>query len=366
MIPESLKKLPLHDVHVALGAKMAPFAGYHMPVRYTSDLDEHHAVRKAVGLFDVSHMGQFLISGLGALPLIQWVSSNDAALLTPGKAQYSALLREDATMVDDIIVYMFRENEYLLVVNASNVSKDFEYIYSQNRFGAELKNISDDYCLFALQGPKATDVLKKLTTYSVQDIAYYHFAVADVAGIADVWVSATGYTGAGGYELYVPNAYAHKLWQAITEAGQPEGILHCGLGARDTLRLEMGYCLYGNDIDDTTHPLEAGLGWITKLNKEGIAVPKLTAIKTAGVARKLSGLIVKEKAIPRRGYDVLDTEGNIISTLTSGGLSPILGYGVAMAYLPTTWAKPGTMLSISVRDRIFAAEVSAFPFIDKK
>jgi aminomethyltransferase len=358
-----LKKVSLHEVHQALGAKIVPFAGYYMPVRYSSDLEEHRTVRQAVGIFDVSHMGEFLVRGPQALDLIQRVTSNDASRLTPGKVQYSCLPNERGGIVDDLLVYRLGEEEYLLVVNASNMEKDWNWIQQYKTEGVELEDISDQTSLFAVQGPKAADALQSLTTIDLASMAYYTFEQGTFAGVPDVLVSATGYTGAGGFEIYVPNASARLVWDNIMEAGEPYGIKPIGLGARDTLRLEMGFSLYGNDINDTTSPLEAGLGWITKLNKDFVGVELLRAQKEAGVARKLVGFEMVEQGIPRAHYEITDAEGSPIGEVTSGTMSPSLGKGIGMGYVPPAFSPPGSDLYIRIRNKLVKAQVVKMPFL---
>ncbi|CAN5915638.1 glycine cleavage system aminomethyltransferase GcvT [soil metagenome] len=358
-----IKKVSLHEVHQALGAKIVPFAGYYMPVRYSSDLEEHRTVRQAVGIFAVSHMGEFLVRGPQALDLIQRVTSNDASRLTPGKVQYSCLPNERGGIVDDLLVYRLGEEEYLLVVNASNLEKDWNWIQQYKTEGVELEDISDQTSLFAVQGPKAADALQSLTTIDLTRMAYYTFEQGTFAGVPDVLVSATGYTGAGGFEIYVPNASARLVWDNIMEAGEPYGIKAIGLGARDTLRLEMGFSLYGNDINDTTSPLEAGLGWITKLNKDFVGVELLRAQKEAGVARKLVGFEMVEQGIPRAHYKITDAEGSPIGEVTSGTMSPSLGKGIGMGYVPTAFSPPGSDLYIRIRNKLVKAQVVKMPFL---
>lgn len=305
---EQLKTVPLNDLHQQLGAKMVPFAGYVMPVRYSSDLEEHHCVRNGVGVFDVSHMGEFIIKGPKALDLIQRVSANDASVLFDGKIQYSYLPNGKGGVVDDLLVYRVSADEYFLVVNASNIEKDWNWIQSQNTESVEMHNISDDLCLFAVQGPKAAEALQSLTEVNLAEMDYYTFVKGVFAGLPDIIISATGYTGAGGFELYIPKEAAVEVWNAIFEAGKEFGIKPIGLGARDTLRLEMGYCLYGNDIDDTTSPLEAGLGWVTKFTKNFIDSEVLLAQKQAGLANKLVGFEMIDRGIPRGHYELCDAE----------------------------------------------------------
>ncbi|MEQ8574968.1 MAG: glycine cleavage system aminomethyltransferase GcvT, partial [Fulvivirga sp.] len=337
-----LKKIALNDLHEKLGAKMVPFAGYNMPVRYSSDIEEHMTVRNGVGMFDVSHMGEFLVSGPNALALIQKVTSNDASKLAIGKAQYSCLPNDDGGIVDDLLVYQMKEEQYLLVVNASNIEKDWNWISSKNDVGAEMKNISDDFSLFAVQGPKATETLQKLTSVNLSEIKFYNFEVGDFAGAEYVIISATGYTGAGGFEIYMHNKDAEMIWNKIMEAGAEFDIKPIGLGARDTLRMEMGYCLYGNDIDDTTSPLEAGLGWITKFTKEFTNSTALQKQKEAGVTKKLVGFKMIDRGIPRHDYEIHDANGNNIGRVTSGTQSPVLSQGIGMGYVNTEFAAPGT------------------------
>lgn len=357
------KKIALHDTHVALGAKIVPFAGYEMPVRYSSDKEEHLAVRNGVGVFDVSHMGEFIVKGPKALELIQKVSSNDASKLVNGQAQYSCLPNDKGGIVDDLIVYKFQDDDYMLVVNASNIEKDWNWISSQNTMGAEMENISDDIALFAVQGPKASQVVQKLTAKNLEEVKFYHFAVDEVAGIKDVIISGTGYTGAGGYELYVWRKDAQKLWDALFEAGKEFDIKPIGLGARDTLRLEMGFCLYGNDIDDTTSPIEAGLGWITKFTKDFINSDALKKQKEEGVERKLVGFKMIDRGIPRKDYDIFDESGEKIGIVTSGTMSPSLGMGVGMGYVEIGHHKPETEIYIGVREKKIKASVTKPPFI---
>jgi aminomethyltransferase len=358
-----MKFVPLNTVHEKLGAKMVPFAGYNMPVRYSSDIEEHMTVRNGVGVFDVSHMGEFTIKGSHALDLIQRVTSNDASKLVDGQAQYSCLPNETGGIVDDLIVYKVKDNDYLLVVNASNIDKDWNWISKFNSKGADMKNISDDICLFAVQGPKAVGVLQKLTSTDLSAIKYYHFAVGELAGVLNVVLSNTGYTGAGGFEVYVNKANAEKVWQAIFEAGKEEGIKPIGLGARDTLRLEMGFCLYGNDIDDTTSPLEGGLGWITKFTKVFTNSTNIQKQKEIGVSRKLVGFKMIDKGIPRHDYPIKDSAGNVIGKVTSGTQSPMLGIGIGLGYVTTANAAVGTEILIDIRNKALKAIVSKTPLV---
>lgn len=359
---EDLKKVALNDVHTSLGAKMVPFAGYNMPVRYSSDLDEHHAVRKAVGIFDVSHMGEFLVSGPDALDLIQRVTSNDASKLTDGKVQYSCFPNEQGGIVDDLLVYRLAAEEYMLVVNASNIEKDWNWINQYNTKGAKLQNISDTISLFAVQGPKAIETLQPLTSLDLASMVYYTFSKGEFAGVPDVIVSATGYTGAGGFEIYVPNGSAKEVWDKIMAAGAAHGIKPIGLGARDTLRLEMGFSLYGNDINDTTSPIEAGLGWITKFTKEFTNSTALKKQKEEGVTRKLVGFITAEQGIPRAHYELANEAGNIIGEVTSGTQSPSLGKGIGLGYVQTAYSAVGTEIFVKIRNKAIKAHVIKLPF----
>lgn len=357
------KLVPLNDIHVKLGAKMVPFAGYNMPVRYSSDIEEHMAVRNGVGVFDVSHMGEFTLKGPHALDLIQQVTSNDASKLESKQAQYSCLPNETGGIVDDLIVYKIKDEDYLIVVNASNIAKDWEWISRYNTKGVDMKNISDEVCLFAVQGPAAAKTLQKLTTEDLGAIKYYHFCVGEFAGVPGVIMSNTGYTGAGGFEIYVSKEHALKVWNAIFDAGKTAGIKPIGLGARDTLRLEMGFCLYGNDIDDTTSPLEAGLGWITKFTKEFTNSANLKKQKEAGVKRKLVGFKMVDKGIPRHDYTIKDSSGNVIGKVTSGTMSPLLGIGIGLGYVTTAHSAPGSEIFIDVRGKLFKATVNKLPLI---
>lgn len=358
-----LKTIPLNDVHVNLGARMVPFAGFNMPVRYSSDIEEHLTVRNAVGVFDVSHMGEFIVRGPQAIDLLQRVASNDVSKITEGQAQYACLPNEQGGIVDDIIIYKLGADEYMLVVNASNIEKDWNWIQRHNTQQVDLQNISDDLCLFAVQGPKAIAVLQKLTAVDLSSIRYYHFVKDVFAGVRDVIISNTGYTGAGGFELYIPKEHAESVWNALFEAGKDEGIKPIGLGARDTLRLEMGFCLYGNDIDDTTSPLEAGLGWITKFTKEFTNSANLKKQKEEGVKRKLVGFKVVGKGIPRQHYPIKNKDGQAIGQVTSGTISPVLNMGIGLGYVGTEYAQPGTEILIEVRGRDLQAVVHKPPFI---
>ncbi len=358
-----IKYIPLNDLHAKLGGKMVPFAGYNMPVRYSSDIEEHMTVRNGVGVFDVSHMGEFLVKGPDALDLIQRVTSNDASKLINGQAQYSCLPNETGGIVDDLIVYKVEDNFYMLVVNASNIDKDWNWISKFNTKGADMKNVSDDTCLFAVQGPKGTATIQKLTNFDLSTIKYYHFTIGELAGIPNVVISNTGYTGAGGFEIYVNKAYAEKMWHSIFEAGKEFDIKPIGLGARDTLRLEMGFCLYGNDIDDTTSPLEGGLGWITKFTKDFTNSASIKKQKEDGVKKKLVGFKMIDRGIPRHDYPIKDATGNVIGKVTSGTQSPMLGIGIGLGYVSTELSTPGSEIFIDVRGKALKAVVSKTPLI---
>ncbi len=358
-----MKYTALNKIHESLGAKMVPFAGYNMPVSYEGVNAEHETVRNNVGVFDVSHMGEFLVSGPSALDLIQQVTSNDASNLTVGKAQYSCFPNETGGIVDDLIVYKIKEEQYLMVVNASNIEKDWNHISKYNeKFKAELRNISEEYSLLAIQGPKAVEAMQALTSVDLSSIKFYHFEVADFAGIENVIISATGYTGSGGFEIYCKNEEVEQIWNAVFEAGKAFGIKPIGLAARDTLRLEMGYCLYGNDIDDNTSPLEAGLGWITKFTKDFVNSEALEKEKQHGPERKLIAFEMDERGIPRHGYDIVDGNGKTIGTVTSGTMSPSIGTGIGMGYVPTIFSKIGSKIHIQIRKNTIPASVVKLPF----
>lgn len=358
-----MKRTPLFNKHVSLGAKMVPFAGFEMPVQYSGLTEEHFAVREKAGLFDVSHMGQFFIEGPGAKDLLQYVATNNADALKDGKAQYTCLTNENGGIVDDLIVYKIADEKYFVVVNASNIDKDWNHINNHNTFGAIMTNASDEMSLLAIQGPKATEILQKLTPVQLQDLPYYHFTIGEVAGIQDIIISNTGYTGSGGFEIYFKNEDAEKLWDDLMSAGEEFGMLPCGLGARDTLRLEKGFCLYGNDLDDNTTPLEAGLGWITKFDKDFVAKDILEKQKSEGVTKKLAGFEMQEKAIPRNGYPVVDAEGKTIGKVTSGTMSPMKKTGIGLAYLDTDFTKVGTEIFIQIRNKNIPAQVVKPPFV---
>jgi aminomethyltransferase len=363
----TIKTIPLNDLHQQIGGKMVPFAGFMMPVRYSSDIEEHNCVRNTVGVFDVSHMGEFVLKGPNALALIQKVSANDASQLYDGRVQYSYLPNADGGVVDDLLIYRMQEDWYYMVVNASNIEKDWNWIMQHNtEGGVNMQNLSDSTCLFAVQGPKAIETLQKLTEIDLSNIPYYHFRVGTIAEINDIIISATGYTGAGGFELYVPNEQAEAIWKAVFEAGAEFDIKPIGLGARDTLRLEMGFCLYGNDITDTTSPLEAGLGWVTKFNKEFINSENLLTQKIAGLKNKLVGIEMIDRGIPRSHYEICDADGNQIGEVTSGTMSPVLQKGIAMGYVPLSFSKIGTEIFIKVRDKLLKAMVAKTPFVNKQ
>jgi aminomethyltransferase len=360
-----MKNTPFTQMHIALGAKMAEFAGYNMPISYSGITDEHHAVRQNAGVFDVSHMGEFMLRGPKALDLIQRVTSNDASKLTAGKAQYSCLPNNEGGIVDDLIVYCLKENEeYMLVVNASNIDKDWNWISAHNSEDAEMENISDKTGLLAVQGPKAVQYMQQLTDMDITNLKYYTFVKGTFAGIDNVIISATGYTGSGGVEIYFEDKGhdAEKLWNEIFRIGGAQGMKPIGLGARDTLRLEMGYCLYGNDIDDTTSPLEAGLGWITKFTKEFTAKSILEAQKAEGIKRKLVGIAMIDKGIPRHGYKIQNAEGEEIGYVTSGTQAPSLNRAIGMAYIRKDFSQEGTDVFVMIRDKAVKAQVVKMPF----
>lgn len=360
-----MKNTALTQKHIDLGAKMVPFAGYNMPVQYEGVNIEHETVRNAVGVFDVSHMGEFVLKGENALALIQKISSNDASVLVDGKAQYSCMPNGNGGIVDDLIIYRKNLNEYFLVVNASNIDKDWNWISSHNDLGVEMQNLSDEYSLLAIQGPKAAEAMQSLTSIDLSNMVYYTFQMGIFAGIENVMVSATGYTGSGGFEVYVKNEDAEKLWDAVFAAGASFGIKPIGLAARDTLRLEMGFCLYGNDIDDTTSPLEAGLGWITKFTKDFIDADFLKAQKEAGITRKLIAFEMIEKGIPRHDYMIVDANGNEIGKVTSGTMSPSMKIGIGLGYVTIEFSALESEIFISIRDKAVKAKVVKLPFYKK-
>ena len=354
----------LFDKHVALGAKIVPFAGFDMPVQYTGVTEEHMAVREKVGIFDVSHMGQFWVEGPAAKDLLQYVTTNNVDSLETGKAQYTCLPNGNGGIVDDLIIYKMSDEKYFVVVNASNIEKDWNHLTKYNeKFGAKLTNVSDELSLIAVQGPKASETLQKLTETNLAELPYYHFTQGSVAGVADVIISNTGYTGSGGFEIYFKNENAVAIWEALTGAGEEFGLLPCGLAARDTLRLEKGFCLYGNDIDDTTSPLEAGLGWITKFDKDFVDKEFFAKQKEEGVTRKLVGFEMQERAIPRHGYAVVDAEGNEIGTVTSGTMSPMKNIGIGLGYVAKSHLKVGSDICIKIRNKNVPAQVVKLPFV---
>ena len=360
-----MKNTALTQKHIALGAKMVPFAGYNMPVQYEGVNAEHETVRTAVGVFDVSHMGEFLLTGEHALALIQKVTTNVASTMEIGRAQYSCMPNGKGGIVDDLIIYRMKEDQYLLVVNASNIDKDWAWISSHNDLGVDMKNLSDDYSLLAIQGPKAIEAMQSLTSVNLAEIKYYHFEVADFAGIEHVIISATGYTGSGGFEIYCKNSDVEQVWDRAFEAGASFSIKPVGLAARDTLRLEMGFCLYGNDIDDTTSPIEAGLGWITKFTKDFVDSDLLKQQKENGVSRKLVAFEMIDRGIPRHDYRILDSEGNEIGKVTSGTMSPSIKLGIGLGYVTAPNSALETEILIEIREKGIKAKVVKLPFYKK-
>jgi aminomethyltransferase len=357
-----MKNTALTLIHEALGAKLVPFAGYNMPVSYEGVNAEHETVRNGVGVFDVSHMGEFLIEGENALELVQKVTSNDASKLEIGDAQYSCFPNADGGIVDDLICYRIKENMYLLVVNASNIEKDWNWISSHNSMNAEMRNVSEGYSLLAIQGPQAVEAMQSLTSVDLADIKFYTFKIADFAGIESIIISATGYTGSGGFEIYCKNDEAEQVWNKVMEAGKDYGIKPIGLAARDTLRLEMGYCLYGNDIDDTTSPIEAGLSWITKFSKDFINCEALAKEKEHKPERRLIAFELNDRGVPRQGYDIVDGNGHKIGNVTSGTMSPSLKKGIGMGYVPRIMAKSGSHIFIQIRKKTISATIVKLPF----
>ncbi len=361
-----MKTTALNKIHKALGAKMLPFAGFEMPIQYEGVNAEHEIVRNKVGVFDVSHMGNFFVSGKDALDFLQYITSNDVAKLKPGKIQYSCFPNEQNGIVDDLLVYQLDDDRYMLVVNGANLDKDWAWInkHAQN-FEVKLEDLSDQYSILAVQGPDSPKLIQKLAGDSadLENLKYYTWTKADLAGHKDILVSATGYTGEKGYEIYVKNEWVKDVWNALFEAGEEFGLKPIGLGARDTLRLEKGYCLYGNDIDDTTSPIEAGLGWITKFTKDFINSENLKKQKEQGVRRKLVGFKLKDKGIARHGYDIVDENGQKIGYVTSGTMSPTLKEAIGMGYIPVEKAKPGSEIWIQIRKKQVPAEVVKMPFV---
>ena len=360
-----MKNTALTDVHIALGAKMVPFAGYNMPVQYEGVNAEHETVRNGVGVFDVSHMGEFLLKGPNALALIQKFASNDASVLFDGKAQYSCMPNGQGGIVDDLIIYRVNAEEYFIVVNASNIEKDWNWMSSHNDMGVEMHNLSDDYSLLAIQGPKAAEAMQALTDVDLKNMVYYTFTHGTFAGIENVMISATGYTGSGGFEIYVKNADVKHVWDKVFEAGASFGIKPIGLAARDTLRLEMGFCLYGNDIDDTTSPLEAGLGWITKFTKDFVDSDFLKNQKETGVTRKLVAFEMVDRGIPRHDYPILDASGAVIGKVTSGTMSPSMKLGIGLGYVTVDHSTLDSEIFIEIREKGVKAKVVKLPFYKK-
>ncbi len=360
-----MKNTALTHIHEALGAKMVDFAGFKMPVSYEGVTAEHETVRTGVGVFDVSHMGEFLLSGENALNLIQKISSNDASTITVGGAQYACMPNNEGGIVDDLIIYRIKDTQYLLVVNASNIEKDWNWISGHNDMGVDMKNLSDDYALLAIQGPKSIEALQSLTLIDLSKIPYYRFEVADFAGIPYVIISATGYTGSGGFEIYCKNSEVETIWNAVFKAGKAFNIKPIGLAARDTLRLEMGFCLYGNDINDTTSPLEAGLGWITKFNKPFVNSDFLKAQKEAGLTKKLVAFEMQERAIPRHDYQIVDASGKKIGVVTSGTMSPSMNIGIGLGYVSIENSTIDNEIYIQIRNKNVAAKVVKLPFYKK-
>jgi len=358
-----MKTTALNQIHKNLNAKMVPFAGYEMPVQYAGVNQEHMAVREGVGVFDVSHMGQFFVKGADAAAFLQYVGTNDVSKVAAGQAQYTCLLNENGGIVDDLIIYKISEEEWMLVVNASNIEKDWNWISQHNKWNVSLENRSDEMSLLAIQGPKSIEAMQSLTDIDLASIPFYHFKIGKFAGIENVIISATGYTGSGGFEIYFKNEDAETIWQKVFEAGETFGITPCGLAARDTLRLEKGYCLYGNDISDETSPLEAGLGWVTKLDTDFIAKDIIAQQKEKGIERKLVGFKMIEKGIPRHDYKIVDEYENTLGIVTSGTQSPILKQGIGLGYVAVDFSKVGTRIYIQIRDKNVLAEVVKLPFV---
>ena len=361
-----MKETALTRTHIDLGAKMTEFAGYNMPIVYSGVTEEHQKVREGVGVFDVSHMGEFLLSGDNAIDLIQKISTNDASKLVDGQAQYSCMTNEKGGIVDDLLIYRQSADQFMLVVNAANIEKDWNWIQSQNSMNASMADVSEDMSLLAVQGPKALETLQKLTDEDMEQIKFYHFKQCSFAGLDNILISATGYTGSGGFEVYIPSGNSVHVWDSIFEAGKAHGIRPIGLAARDTLRLEMGFCLYGNDIDDESNPLEAGLSWITKFSKDFVASEKLKAVKEQGVNRKLVGFEMVDRGVPRPGYEIANGNGPAIGKVTSGTQSPSLGKGIGLGYVPVEYSKPDTEISIAVRNKSLRAKVVKLPFYKKQ
>ena len=357
-----MKRTALYNKHIELRAKMVPFAGYEMPVQYSGVNQEHINVRNNVGVFDVSHMGEFIVKGENALKLIQKISSNDASTLFPGRAQYSYLPNSEGGIVDDMLVYMIEENHYMLVVNASNIEKDWNWISIQNTMGAELSNISENLSLIAVQGPKSVELLQNYTDLNLSAIKFYHFQKGTFAGYNDIIISATGYTGSGGFELYVPNSYAVEIWDLIFSSGSKYNVLPTGLAARDTLRLEMGYCLYGNDINDKTSPISAGLSWVTKFNKEFIGKDIIQNHKLQGTQNKLVAFELLERGIPRKDYEIMNADGKLIGKVTSGTMGPSVKKAIGMGYINSNLLNFGNSIFINIRNKSIPAKIVKLPF----
>jgi aminomethyltransferase len=364
-IKKTMKNTALTQIHEGLGAKMLPFAGYNMPILYEGVNVEHETVRNGVGVFDVSHMGEFILSGPNALPLIQKITSNDASTITIGRAQYSCFTNNEGGIVDDLILYKIEDEKYLLVVNASNIEKDWNWIVTHNDLGVVMENLSDKYSLLAIQGPKAVEAMQTLTNIDLAAINYYHFEIAEFAGFQDIIISATGYTGSGGFEIYCKNDQAVAIWNKVFEAGKAFDIKPIGLAARDTLRLEMGFCLYGNDINDTTSPLEAGLGWITKFTKEFTNSENLKKQKETGVTKKLVAFEMQERAVPRQDYEIVDASGTVIGIVTSGTMSPSMNKGIGLGYVTTANSAVDSSFYIRIRKNDVPAKVVKLPFYKK-
>lgn len=358
-----MKITAFNQIHKDLGAKMVPYAGFEMPVQYSGVNHEHMVVREGVGVFDVSHMGQFFAKGPEVEQLLQFIGTNDASKVKIGQAQYTCMPNEKGGIVDDLIIYKISDDEWMLVVNAANIDKDWNWVNQQNKWNVQLENKSDEMSLLAIQGPKAIEAMQSLTSVNLSEIPFYHFEIAEFAGVPNTIISATGYTGSGGFEIYFPNESATQIWIKVMEAGASFGIEPCGLAARDTLRLEKGYCLYGNDINDETSPLEAGLGWITKFDKEFMAKDILEKQKAEGVTRKLVGFKMVEKGIPRHDYKIVDDYENTLGVVTSGTQSPVLKEGIGMGYVAADFAKVGTNIRIQIRDKNVLAEVVKLPFV---
>ena len=358
-----MKKTALFELHKSLGAKMTPFAGYEMPIQYEGINVEHINVRESIGVFDVSHMGEFIVEGNKSLDLIQFLCTNDASKLRIGQAQYSCMTNSTGGIVDDLIIYRLKEQSYLLVVNASNIEKDWNWINSNNRFGARIKNISDEYSLLAIQGPKAIIAMQSLTNINLKSIGFYNFKIGKFADMENVIISATGYTGSGGFEIYCRNNQVINIWNKVFEVGKNYNIKPAGLAARDTLRLEMGYCLYGNDIDEDTSPIEAGLGWITKFSKDFINSKKLKRQKLEGTKKKLVGIELLERGIPRKGYEIVNDKNVVIGNITSGTMSPTLSKGIGMGYIDSDKSMINSKVGIKIRNKVIAAKIVKTPFV---